>query len=68
MSMGASGPDVECLQLALQASGFLVGDVTGTFDAATDSAVRSLQTQRGLEVDGIVGQITASALGIWPAT
>ncbi|MEQ1874568.1 MAG: peptidoglycan-binding protein, partial [Ilumatobacteraceae bacterium] len=64
--LGASGPDVECLQQALQASGFLTGEVTGIFDAATDSAVRALQTQEGLEVDGIVGQITATALGIWP--
>lgn len=68
LQLGSSGPDVECLQQALRAAGLLEGDVTGTFDAATDAAVRSLQAQRGLEVDGIVGQITATALGIWPAT
>lgn len=66
--LGDAGPDVECLQQALRASGFLVGEATGDFDAATDLAVRALQTQQGLEVDGIVGQITASALGIWPGT
>lgn len=68
VQLGSSGPDVECLQQALRATGFLEGDVTGTFDAATDAAVRLLQAQRGLEVDGIVGQITATALGIWPTT
>ena len=66
IQLGNSGPDVECLQRTLQAAGLLVGDINGTFDAGTDAAVRSLQTQRGLEVDGIVGQITATVLGIWP--
>jgi copper transport protein len=66
LQLGAAGSDVQCLQLALQVTGFLVGGITGTFDAATDAAVRSLQTERGLEVDGIVGQITATVLGIWP--
>ncbi len=68
LQLGSTGSDVQCLQLALQAAGYLIGDITGTFDAATETAVRSLQTQRGLEVDGIVGQITATALGIWPST
>lgn len=68
LQLGVSGRDVECLQRALQATGFLVGDINATFDATTDAAVRSLQTQRGLLVDGIVGEITATALGIWPKT
>ena len=67
MQLGAAGVDVECLQAVLNAAGFLAGGSTGTFDDATDMAVRELQTQRGLVVDGIVGRITASALGIWPA-
>lgn len=66
--LGDVGSDVECLQSALRASGLLASDVTGDFDVATDLAVREFQTQRGLEVDGIVGQVTATALGIWQTT
>jgi len=68
LQFGTTGPDVECLQQALKASGFSVSDMNGVFGTSTEGAVRSLQAQRGLEVDGIVGQITATALGIWPTT
>ncbi len=64
LEIGASGADVLCLQRALRDSGFLDADTTGAFDDATDAAVRELQAERGLVVDGIVGEITANALGI----
>lgn len=67
LQRGASNADVTCLQQALRDSGLLVADISGTFDDATDVAVRSLQTERGLVVDGIVGQVTATVLGIWPS-
>jgi hypothetical protein len=38
--------------------------VTGTFDAATDKAVRDYQGANGLAVDGIVGAGTWGALGV----
>jgi len=37
----------------------------GIFGSATESAVKSFQNKIGLSADGIVGQATASALGIW---
>ncbi len=62
------GYDVECLQQALRRVGVLqFGAATpGIFDEATDAAVRAFQEQQGLLVDGIVGRVTATALGIWP--
>ena len=38
----------------------------GTFDYATYSAVKQLQNDKDLFVDGVVGRETAMALGIWP--
>jgi len=63
---GATGSNVTCLQTALAAGGFYKGTPTGTFDQATDVAVRKLQTDRNLFVDGVVGRETAISLGIWP--
>ena len=63
---GASGSAVSCLQTALTTAGFYSGPVTGTFDAATDAAVRALQNDRNLFVDGVVGRESAISLGIWP--
>ncbi len=65
LQVGASGTDVECLQAALRDSGFLNTHTPGAFDDATDTAVRKLQAERGLVVDGIVGEVTGNALGIW---
>lgn len=65
LQLGASGTDVECLQGALRDTGFLNTHTPGAFDDATDAAVRELQAERGLVVDGIVGQVTGNALGIW---
>ena len=66
LQAGSSGPSVLCVQQTLMAQGVYVGELSGQFDQATDDAVRSIQQQRGLLVDGIVGRATATALGIWP--
>lgn len=66
LRQGESGDSVECLQQALLDQGFLDGEVTGTFDTATYQAVRSLQEERSLFVDGVVGRETAISLEIWP--
>ena len=68
LQLGSLGNDVVCLQSALQGIGLLEGAVTGSFDAATDAAVKAFQAERALVVDGIVGEVTATALGIWPVT
>lgn len=54
----SSGPWVTFLQQKLGIP------ATGTFDAATDAAVRAFQGQHSLTVDGIVGQDTWKALGV----
>jgi len=67
LQIGSAGADVACLHQALKAIGLIDNQTSDTFDTKTDAAVRALQAQRGLVVDGIVGRVTASELGIWPS-
>lgn len=64
--MGSTGQSVSCLQTALAAGGYYTGAINGTYDANTASAVKKLQTEKDLFVDGIAGRETGLALGIWP--
>jgi peptidoglycan hydrolase-like protein with peptidoglycan-binding domain len=64
--LGASGLSVTCVQQALLDEGLYTGAVTGQFDNATFAAVRRLQEDRKLFVDGVVGRETAISLGVWP--
>jgi peptidoglycan hydrolase-like protein with peptidoglycan-binding domain len=66
LRQGESGESVTCLQEALIAAGFLAGPATGTFDGATFAAVETMQRDRDLFVDGVVGRESAISLGIWP--
>ena len=60
---GTSGPDIEVLRAKLHAVGIPVqGDPTAFFGASTEEAVRSFQRRRNLQVDGICGPDTWSAL------
>ena len=52
---------VKTLQYLLRARGHNL-TVDGIFGPATDAAVRSFQTEKGLAVDGIVGPVTWRAL------
>jgi peptidoglycan hydrolase-like protein with peptidoglycan-binding domain len=63
---GDTGDDVLCLQRALVEAGALEGDPTGTYDDATFRAVRQIQEERDLFVDGVAGRETALSLDIWP--
>ncbi|MGH9135047.1 MAG: L,D-transpeptidase family protein [Ilumatobacteraceae bacterium] len=63
---GESGESVTCLQNALAAAGVFTGTASGEFDSATYEAVRRLQADRELFVDGVVGRETALSLEIWP--
>ncbi len=58
----AKGDAVRALQGVLNASGFDCGEVDGSFGSKTDAAVRKFQEANGLEVDGIVGSATWTAL------
>jgi hypothetical protein len=65
--LGDSNASVGCIQQALIAKGLLSGTASGTFDSATQEAVRKLQgSDPNMFVDGVVGRETALALGVWP--
>jgi hypothetical protein len=57
LRQGATGAEVRLLQEKLKAAGIDV-TVNGQFDAGTEEAVRKYQQERGLLVDGLVGQQT----------
>lgn len=61
IAIGASGPEVEDLQRALGLAGYYV-EVTGTFDAATQTAVVAAQKDAGLPTTGIVDDATQNAI------
>ena len=64
VQLGSVGDDVKRLQrvLARMMVTSPFGPITGSFDAALDTAVRSFQQAEGLAVDGIVGPVTWSHL------
>jgi hypothetical protein len=66
LAMGDTGTDVTCLQQGLVNAGYTTVAVTGQFDGPTYEAVRQVQTERDLFVDGIVGRETAISLNVWP--
>jgi peptidoglycan hydrolase-like protein with peptidoglycan-binding domain len=59
----AVNPQVAALQVALSAKRLYAGKVDGVSGSATQSAVRSLQREAELTVDGDVGTATRAALG-----
>ncbi|MDY7016597.1 MAG: peptidoglycan-binding protein, partial [Cyanobacteriota bacterium] len=60
---GSQGNAVRSLQQRLRALGFYRGEITGSFDAATQEAVVQFQQAQGLKPDGVVGPRTFAALG-----
>ncbi len=63
LSLGANGPDVTKLQLALQRAGFDPGSTDGKFGAKTEQALKSFQASKGLEADGKAGPKVRALLG-----
>jgi peptidoglycan hydrolase-like protein with peptidoglycan-binding domain len=60
---GASGPEVEALQQALNAAGIEPQlEVDGQLGADDEAAIRGFQRQHGCQVDGIVGPETLGAI------
>ena len=66
ISFGDMGESVRCVQIALVAAGYSNVEITGVFDEQTDEATREFQTDFELYVDGIIGKVTATELGVWP--
>jgi peptidoglycan hydrolase-like protein with peptidoglycan-binding domain len=58
LKKGATGEAVRQLQQALKDLGYDPGAVDGQLGSRTEQAVTSFQRDRGLTVDGIVGEIT----------
>jgi lysozyme family protein len=63
LSRGATGSDVQWAQYLLTAKTLDWNNVDGVFGPVTEQAVRSLQEYLGLNVDGVIGAQTWSALG-----
>jgi peptidoglycan hydrolase-like protein with peptidoglycan-binding domain len=69
LSIGSTGQDVRRLQrLFVMMKSLGPGNITGTFDATTEQAVKDFQQGEGLTVDGIVGPTTWQALPADPNT
>ncbi|WP_377273164.1 glycoside hydrolase domain-containing protein [Peterkaempfera sp. SMS 1(5)a] len=62
LQSGATGVDVMRLQRALIAARGQTLDIDGDFGPATTTAVKAYQTSQGLTSDGIVGNLTWTAL------
>jgi hypothetical protein len=59
----ATNPQVAGLQVALRAHGLYAGEIDGIAGPATAAAIRAFQQRASLQVDGIAGIRTRSALG-----
>ncbi|WP_049571747.1 N-acetylmuramoyl-L-alanine amidase [Streptomyces sp. SBT349] len=59
---GSTGAQVAAVQHLLNLNGHNAGATDGDFGPATETAVRSFQTARGLGSDGVVGRQTWTAL------
>src|SRR6478735_8772191 len=62
LNLGDSGKVVEYLQRHLKAAGLYSGKITGSFDAATDAALKAFQTAKKLPATGVLNKATFTAL------
>ncbi len=62
LKLGSSGSAVKRLQYALYELKYYDGNITGTYDAATESAVMVFQQLNNLAIDGVAGQQTQQVL------
>lgn len=66
LSDGDSGTEVVQLQKRLKYYGFLTGEISGSYDAATAEAVRAFQEAANLAADGVATEETIRALYSMP--
>lgn len=62
---GSTGEEVIQIQTKLKNWGYYTGSVDGIYGWQTESAVRSFQKKNGLAVDGVAGDKTLQAMGIY---
>ena len=58
LKKGSTGQPVKDLQQGLKDLGFDPGPVDGSFGSKTETAVKQFQGDRGIAVDGVVGELT----------
>jgi len=61
---GSYGSSVSKIQQRLKTWGYYSADVDGIYGSRTEKAVRYFQSKNGLQVDGIAGQQTLTAMGL----
>ena len=59
---GDKGVIVRTVQSVLFAKGYYTGEITGTYDSATVTAVKAFQKKNGLKADGVCGASTQELL------
>ena len=64
LNVGSTGLPVRRAQKRMSLVGYNVGGVDGRYGTATEGAVKKLQRQRGLAVDGVVGPQTWSIIDL----
>lgn len=62
---GSTGSEVRTVQTKLKNWGYYNGAVDGIYGWQTESAVKSFQKKNGLKADGIAGEKTLHAMGIY---
>ena len=62
LQVGSTGLPVRRAQKRMSLVGYDVGGVDGRYGTGTEAAVKKLQQQRGLAVDGVVGPQTWSVI------
>ena len=60
--LGDKGVIVRTVQSVLFAKGYYTGEITGTYDSATVTAVKAFQKKNGLTADGVCGASTQELL------
>lgn len=62
--MAFTATQIKAIQTKLKSLGYYKGVVDGIFGSYTLAAVKLYQKAKGLAVDGVVGPVTAKALGL----
>lgn len=65
MGMPMAGRDISQLQADLRSLRWYAGPVSGRYDEATAEAVKKIQLETGLKVDGITGRNVRMVLSSW---
>lgn len=66
--VGSRGEEVKKIQAKLRNWGYYTGSVDGVYGWQTQNAVKSFQKKNGLTVDGVAGERTLNAMGIFSSS